>query len=91
MLDTNWTKSSLSFSNGNCLEARWQKSSHSAGSNCLEGRWKKSTHSVSGGCVEARQDGAVQIRDSKLGDASAILSFTPSAWEDFLTTVRRPA
>ncbi len=44
-----WQKSSRSFSNGNCLEARWAKSSYSNG----------------GGCLEARQDITVQIRDRK--------------------------
>ena len=47
-----WQKSSLSFSNGNCLEARWDKS----------------THSNSGGCLETRQGIMVQIRDSKNPD-----------------------
>ena len=50
MLTQRWAKSSLSFSNGNCVEARWRKSSHSESGNCAEAR---------------TAGGRVQVRDSK--------------------------
>jgi hypothetical protein len=65
-----WRKSSYSFSNGNCLEWRWQKSSHS------------------GACVEARQDGAVQVRDSKDPDGP-VLMFPGSTWGRFVAALKK--
>ena len=50
--------------------------------------WRKSSHSNSGMCVEVAVPGEVLVRDSKLGDASPILSFTPAAWAVFLGQVR---
>ncbi|GAA2163583.1 MULTISPECIES: DUF397 domain-containing protein [Glycomyces] len=59
----------------------WRKSSRSSGasdSNCVECRvtWRKSIRSGGGddsNCVEARsQDGAFQVRDSKLGHDSPV-------------------
>jgi hypothetical protein len=70
MLSEQFTKSTHSLNNGTCVEARWIKSTHSLGS---------------GTCVEARTgDGVVQMRDSKLGDDSPILEFSPPAWQAFL-------
>jgi len=72
MIQEAWAKSSHSPHNGGCLEARWQKSSFSFSN---------------GNCVEARDAGVVQVRDSKLGEASAVLSFTPEAWRGFLARI----
>jgi hypothetical protein len=66
---------------------QWNKSTRSNPSgNCLETRWKKSTRSgAAGHCVEAQiQDGTVQVRDTKLGEASPILNFTRDEWTAFL-------
>ena len=64
----------------------WVKSSHSeSGGNCLE--WRKSRFGhANGNCVEAA-DG-IHVRDSQLGDASAVLSFTPRAWGRFTSTLK---
>lgn len=87
-MDSTWAKSTYSGAK-ECLEARWVTSSYSAANECLQARWQKSTRSnPSGCCVEARQDGVVQVRDSKLGDDSGILSFTPDAWDRFLSGIR---
>lgn len=48
--------------------------------------WRKATKSEGGeNCVEVAfaADGTVGVRDSKLGDASPILAFTPSEWDAF--------
>lgn len=67
-----WRKSSFSQGNGNCVQVGvWQKSSFSASN---------------GACVEAQgaQDGDVLVRDTKLGDASPVLRFTPGEWAAWL-------
>lgn len=67
-----WTKSSYSFANGNCLEARWAASVHSGDTNCVQAR---------------AAAGAVQVRDSK-NPEGGILSFAPAAWEAFLADLK---
>ncbi|GAB4006603.1 hypothetical protein GCM10029992_57890 [Glycomyces albus] len=79
MLTSEWRKSSRSGSNdqGQCVEARF-----------LSGEWRKSSRSGSQGgqCVEARAlDGTVQVRDTKLGEASPILDVSPDTWRGFVT------
>jgi len=65
---------------------QWRKSSYSQGNgNCVQVGWAKSSFSNSGACVETRRDGDgdILIRDTKLGDASPVLRFTPAefaAW-----------
>lgn len=53
-------------------------------------RWKKSTRSGDGGnCLEVRLvGGRPQIRDSKLGDASPILSLSPAVFESLLSIAK---
>jgi Domain of unknown function (DUF397) len=53
-------------------------------------RWRKSSYSESGNCVEATtaQDESVLVRDSKYGN-DTILSFSSSAWREFIQTIRR--
>lgn len=55
MLTSQWVKSSYSFSNGNCVEVRWRKSSASESGNCVEvarGFRKSSASYGTGNCVE---------------------------------------
>lgn len=87
----NWRKSTFSFSNGNCLEAAsWRKSGHSESGNCTEvAAWRKSAHSEGSNCTEAGHgQGVVGVRDSKLGEASPVLEFTPLAWQAFTRRLR---
>ncbi|THV42817.1 DUF397 domain-containing protein [Glycomyces buryatensis] len=71
------------------LTNEWKKSSRSGnqGGDCLEARWKKSSRSSNqgGDCVEARTHaGVVQVRDTKLGEASPILDLSPADWRAIL-------
>jgi len=51
--------------------------------------WAKSTYSnPSGSCVEARQDGVVQVRDTK-DPHSPILEFSPASWQAFVDGLKR--
>ena len=53
--------------------------------------WRKSSHCDGGACAEVALvavPGEVLVRDSKLGDASPILTFTPAEWAVFLGQVR---
>ncbi|WP_205327650.1 DUF397 domain-containing protein [Glycomyces sp. YM15] len=73
---TPWRKSKCSSGNGstNCVEARWRKSSRSADSG-------------NGNCVEARaHDGAFDVRDSKLNDASPIFTIPTGDFQALLDT-----
>lgn len=65
---------------GNCVEVR------RVDAMILDEQWRKATKSAeSANCVQARADGrgGVQVRDSKLGEASPILSFTAAEWDAF--------
>ncbi|THV40632.1 DUF397 domain-containing protein [Glycomyces buryatensis] len=57
----------------------------------LSRNWKKSTRSGSqGNCVELRLgDESVQVRDSKLGDASPILSLDPASYAMLIEDLKR--
>jgi hypothetical protein len=73
------------------MAGTWRKATYSNSfSNCLEARWRKPSRSVANGaCFEGRlSDGQVQVRDSKLGGASPVLSFAPAAWQAFLAMVK---
>jgi Domain of unknown function (DUF397) len=43
-----------------------------------------------GECVEVRElpDGTIEVRDSKLGEGSPVLRFTPGEWDAFLDGAR---
>lgn len=72
--DLAWFKSSYSKGDTNCVETAWRKSSYSQGQN---------------NCVEsATGAGTVYLRDSKLGDASPILSVNTTEWRMLLTAIR---
>ena len=60
-------------------------------------KWRRSSLCVNSGCVEVAlsavlRDGddldGILVRDSKLGDASPILSFTPEEWAAFIAGVK---
>lgn len=52
-------------------------------------RWVKSSRSQPGGnCVEARAARNMLVRDSKMGDASPILSASRADWDSLLRAVR---
>lgn len=72
MLSESWSKSSYSAYNGSCVEASFQKSSHSNSNGCVE---------VGDGC------GLVHVRDSK-DPQSPVLNFTPAAWMSFLAGLK---
>jgi hypothetical protein len=59
----------------------------------LTSEWRKSSRSNtsnSGNCVEARKTSqVVQVRDTKLGDASPILDASPADWRGFLAAVAK--
>jgi hypothetical protein len=79
MLSHEWQKSSRSGSQGDCVELRlgpdWQKSSHSAAQT---------------DCVELRQRAdVVQVRDSKLGDASPILGLDATSYASVIKHLKR--
>jgi hypothetical protein len=67
--DLTWVKSSLSFSNGNCLEVAWHKAAASfQEANCVE--------AGEGAC------GMIHVRDSK--DPNGVqLRFTLAEWRAF--------
>jgi hypothetical protein len=69
----------------------WTKSTYSGTGNCVEVRpWTKARASGNNGCVELRQadPAGVQMRDSKLGDDSPVLTFTAAAWQEFIRGIR---
>lgn len=69
-----WRTSEHSNPNGECVELAhgWVKSRYSNGTNCLE----------------VRACRAVFIRDSKLGEDSAVLAFSPVAFRAFITKLK---
>ena len=89
-----FSKSSFSSGQGNCVEVGFGKSSFSGptGGNCVEVGYGKSSFSSGNGgaCVEAGEGacGMIHVRDSKLGDASPVLDFTPDEWDAFTAGIR---
>jgi Domain of unknown function (DUF397) len=72
----NWRKSSYSNPSGNCVQVGvWRKSSLSTGvGDSVE--------------ISGAEDGDFLMRDSKLGDQSPVLKFTPDEWDAFLQGVK---
>lgn len=93
--EVTWRKAGHSGGNGGaCVEvAVWRKASYSGdnGGNCVEvGVWRKTTHSGANGgdCVEVgTADAQIAVRDSKDPNGPK-LSFTPSAWRNFMIRSR---
>jgi hypothetical protein len=51
--------------------------------------WRKSTYSAVTNCVEvATAASTVSVRDTKLGLASPVLTFSPAEWDVFLDGVK---
>lgn len=74
MNDSDWRKSSHSFSNGNCAEVA---------------AWRKPSASMGNECVEVGQDGTVvAVRDTKLREHSPVLAFPAAAWAEFTARVK---
>lgn len=74
--------------------ARWTKSSYSqTDTNCVELAWIKSSFSgTQDNCVELAQLGdAIGVRDSKKGDTSPILEFTPAQFAALITETKAGA
>ena len=72
-----WRKSSLSFSNGNCVE--------------VAGNWRKSSHSAyNGNCAEVASlpAGTVAVRDTQ-DRQGPVLRFSPKAWRQFTSAVKQ--
>lgn len=71
----------------------WRKSTFSSNGDCVE-VFRKSTFSgPSGSCVDVvRGDGTghnhTKVRDTKLGEDSAVLHFTESEWQAFIAGVK---
>ena len=68
-----WVKASMCGDNGSYVEVAFTRSSYCASNSCVE---------------VARTPEAVMVRDSKLGDASPVLSFDVAAWRAFVRGVR---
>lgn len=92
-----WRKASDSNPGGNCLEAAsfWRKASYSGGdNNCVEtATFRISTFCTTGGCIAAgtgHSEGhpVVAVRDTKRGDKSPILGFSPEAWRAFTRGIK---
>jgi hypothetical protein len=71
-MGTDWFTSKHSFSNGNCVQARWRKSRRS---------------NPSGNCAEVRTAGGqVEVRDSK-DPGGPVLRFSAAEWRAFIASV----
>jgi hypothetical protein len=72
-----WRKATRSNPSGNCVEIYWKKPPRSNGSG-------------GNNCVEVRTDGeSILVRDTKDKGAGPILSFSPEAWQSFISGVKR--
>jgi hypothetical protein len=74
-------------------EPTWIRSTRCGSAACVEVAWTKSSRSLNNGaCVEVRKDAEVPaeilVRDSKLGNSSPVLCFTPTSWTAFTSGVK---
>jgi hypothetical protein len=87
-----WQRSSF-CSSGECVEvsAPWARSSFCGAGECLEVQFRAAARCVSEDCVEVGGcacGDTVYVRDSKLGEASPVLAFTPAEWTAFVQGAR---
>ncbi len=67
-------------SSGTCVEVKWVRACSSG--SCVEVGWVSACGS--GSCVEVSHLGdRVLVRDSKLGEESPVIEFTPAGWRSF--------
>ena len=72
-MQPSWVKSSFSFSNGNCVEVAFQRSSRCQNGECAE--------------VAHLRGGEVLVRDSK-NPTGPVLAVGPGAWRAFTGRVK---
>ena len=90
-MNEDWHKSSYSGYNGDCVQARFRKSSFCQNGECVEAGWHKSSYSANGNCAEVADGcGEVHVRDSK-DPGGPVLTFTRAEWEEFTTGIRARA
>lgn len=73
------------------LTDQWRTATASGINGCVAARWHKADAStVNGNCAEvALCAHGAQVRDSKLGEDSPVLTFTAAEWAAFLDGVRK--
>lgn len=90
LLDGVWRKSSGSGADG-CVQVRKVGAMLNLNEGPLDEQWRKATRSNNNGaCAQVRKiDDVIQVRDSKLGEASPILGFNEVEWAAFLDGARK--
>lgn len=75
MLTQQWKKSSRSNPSGNCVESRWRRANRCEAQNCVEMR-------------PSLDQTEVQIRDTKLGEASPVITVSGEEWIKLLNWIK---
>lgn len=94
-----WFKSTFSGQGGNCVQTTWTRAAACPSGDCVQvkGEWHKSSASGTTACVEVAEGRVLKnaddldhvlVRDSKLGDKSPVLHFTPAEWRAFIAGVK---
>lgn len=65
----------------------WVKPSKCESHACVEVAFRRSTRCETAYCVEVAAGPDVLVRDSKLGDASPLLSFSAKSWQMFIDSL----
>lgn len=50
--------------------------------------WRTSSYCDANGCIEVHTADKIYVRDSKLGEGSPQLTFTPEEWQAFILGVK---
>jgi hypothetical protein len=66
----------------------WRRSARCESHACVEVAFRRSSRCEHAHCVEVATGPAVLVRDSKLGDASPILSFPRDSWSFFVESLK---
>jgi hypothetical protein len=66
----------------------WRRSSRCEAHSCIEVAWRTACVAEAHCVAVGHTGGEVLVRDTKLGAASPILSFTPTAWTAFTAGIR---